>query len=115
LIKLSAWHRKYINLMKIKKGDQIIVTIGKDKGRKGKVDAVYPKKETVMVPGINIYKKHQKKRDDKHPGGIIEFARPLSMGKVAVICPKCGKPTRIGYVVTKGTKERICKKCEQRI
>jgi large subunit ribosomal protein L24 len=101
--------------MKIKKGDQIIVTTGKDKGRKGKVETVFPKEETVMVPGINIYKKHQKKRDDKHAGGIIEFARPLSMGKVALVCPKCGKPTRVGYVVTKGEKERICKKCEQRI
>jgi len=101
--------------MKIKKGDQIIVTIGKDKGRKGKVDAVYTKEHTVLVPGINIYKKHEKKRDDKRQGGIIEYARAFSMGKVALMCPKCGKQTRVGYVVTKGVKERICKKCEQRI
>jgi large subunit ribosomal protein L24 len=101
--------------MKIKKGDQIIVTAGKDKGRKGKVDAVSAKEHTVTVPGINMFKRHQKKKDEKRAGGIIEFARPLSMGKVAVLCPKCGKPTRIGYIVTKGEKERICKKCEQRI
>ena len=101
--------------MKIKKGDQIIVTGGKDKGRKGKVDAVFPKERTVLVPGVNIFKRHQKKRDEQHQGGIIEFARPLSMGKVAIICPKCGKPTRVGYVISKGEKERICKKCEQRI
>jgi large subunit ribosomal protein L24 len=101
--------------MKIKKGDQIIVTVGKDRGRKGKVDAVDPKNATVTVPGVNIYKRHEKKRDDKRQGGIMEFARPLSMGKVALVCPKCGKQTRVGYVVIKGEKERICKKCEARI
>jgi large subunit ribosomal protein L24 len=101
--------------MKLKKGDQIIVTIGKDKGRKGKVDVVDSKAGTVVVPGMNIYKKHEKKRDEQHQGGVIEHARPLSMGKVALLCPKCGKQTRVGYVVTKGEKERICKKCEARI
>ncbi|OGG31470.1 50S ribosomal protein L24 [Candidatus Gottesmanbacteria bacterium RIFCSPLOWO2_01_FULL_46_9] len=101
--------------MKIKKGDQIIVTTGKDKGRKGKVDAVDPQANTVTVPGVNIYKRHQKKKDEQHQGGIIEFTRPLSMGKVALMCPKCGKQTRVGYIVTKGEKERMCKKCEQRI
>ncbi|OGG11861.1 50S ribosomal protein L24 [Candidatus Gottesmanbacteria bacterium RBG_13_45_10] len=101
--------------MKIKKGDQIVVTIGKDKGRKGKVEKVFSEEHAVMVPGVNLYKRHQKKRDEQHQGGIIEYARPLSVGKVALVCPKCGKPTRVGYVVTKGQKERICKKCEQRI
>ncbi len=101
--------------MKIKKSDQIIVTMGKDKGRKGKVDAVYEKEGTVLVPGINIYKRHQKKRDEQHQGGIIEYARPLSFGKIALVCPKCGKPTRVGYIVAKGEKERICRKCEQKI
>jgi len=101
--------------MKLKKGDQIIVTIGKDKGKKGKVESVILKNDTVIVPGVNVYKRHQKKRDDKHVGGIIEYARPLSMGKIALLCPKCAKPTRIGYIVIKGQKERICKKCEQRI
>jgi len=101
--------------MKIKKGDQIIVTAGKDKGRKGKVDVVFTATNSVIVPGINMYKRHTKKRDEKNPGGIIDKPRPLSPGNIAVICPKCNKPTRIGYVVTKGQKERICKKCEQRI
>lgn len=101
--------------MKIKKGDQIIVTMGKDKGRKGKVDAVDPATATVLVPGINMYKRHEKKKDDKHPGGIVEYARTLPMGKIALVCPKCGKPTRVGYLVVKGEKERICRKCEQRI
>ncbi len=101
--------------MKLKKGDQIIVTIGKDKGRKGKIESTDPKTSTVVVPGVNVYKRHQKKRDEQHQGGIVEFSRPLSMGKIALVCPKCGKQTRVGYIVTKKDKERICKKCEARI
>lgn len=101
--------------MKIKKGDQVIVTIGKDKGRKGKVEAVYPKTSQVKVNGVNIYKRHEKKRDEKRQGGIIEYTRPISVNKLALMCPKCGKPTRAGYIVVKGEKERICRKCEQRM
>jgi len=101
--------------MKIKKGDQIIVTVGKDKGRKGKVERVYPSIQSVMVPGLNMFKRHQKKRDEKNPGGILEHNRPLSMGKIALLCPKCGKPTRVGYLVIKGSRERVCKKCESKI
>lgn len=101
--------------MKFKKGDQIIVTLGKDKGRKGKIETVYPKEGTVLVPGINMYKRHMKKRDEKHPGGIIEFARPLGMGKIALLCPKCGVQTRIGMSITGKEKIRICKKCNQKV
>lgn len=101
--------------MKIKKGDQIIVTLGKDKGRKGNVTQVDVTNDTVLVPGVNMYKRHEKKRDEKRPGGIIDYSRPLSLGKVALVCPKCGKPTRVGYIVTRGGKERICRKCEQKI
>lgn len=101
--------------MKIKKGDQIIVTAGKDRGRRGKVTEVDTASGTVLVPGINMYKRHEKKRDEKRPGGIIEYARSLPMGKVALVCPKCGKPTRAGYLLTRGGKERICRKCGQKI
>jgi large subunit ribosomal protein L24 len=99
--------------MKIKKGDQIIVTTGRDKGKKGKVEKVFPKELTVLVPGTNMVKKHEKKRDEQHPGGIIEVVKPIDLGKIAVICPKCGKQTRLGYRIVKGAKERICRKCEQ--
>lgn len=99
--------------MKIKKGDQIIVTAGKDKGKKGKVEKVFPKNCAVLVSAVNIVKKHEKKRDEKHPGGIIEVVKPISLGKIAVLCPKCGKQTRLGYRIVKNLKERICRKCEQ--
>ena len=108
--------------MKIKKGDTVIVTIGKDKGRKGKVEKVFPKKNMLLVSSVNIVKRHMKKRDEKNPGGILDMPKPLDASKVALICPKCGKQTRVGYFVSKavpagrqGEKVRICRKCEQKI
>ncbi len=101
--------------MKIKKGDTVLVTGGKDKGKKGKVDKVYPKESLILVHGVNVYKRHMKKRDEKNPGGIIERFRPLPTGNIAVICPSCNKPTRVGFLVTGNDKERICRKCGQKI
>jgi large subunit ribosomal protein L24 len=101
--------------MKLKKGDQIIVNVGKDKGRKGKIEKVFPELGKILVPGINVYKKNMKHRDEKHPGGIIEKLRPLDLSKVALVCPHCNMPTRIGYLVVKGEKERVCRKCKQKI
>ncbi len=101
--------------MKFKKGDEIIVTIGKDKGRKGEIEKVFATQSAVVVAGVNLYKRHMKRRDEKHPGGIIEKPRPLSVGKIALVCPKCGKQTRIGFLVTAKEKYRICKKCEAKI
>ena len=101
--------------MKLKKGDQIIVTVGKDKGRKGKVEKVFLKENAVLVPGVNVYKRHTKKKDDKHPGGIISTPKPMNVSKMMLVCPSCGKPTRIGYKVLKDEKVRICRKCDQKI
>lgn len=101
--------------MKFHKGDQVIVTIGKDKGRKGKIEQIFPEISRVVIPGINVYKRHTKKRDEQHPGGIIEKTRPIAVSKVSLICPRCGQQTRIGYLVNKGDKLRICRKCEQKI
>lgn len=101
--------------MKLRKGDTVIVTTGKDKGRKGKVEKTFPKDGTVVVAGVNVFKRHMKKRDEKRPGGIIDITKPIDVSKVAIICPKCNQPTRVGYLVTKGEKERICRKCEQKL
>lgn len=99
--------------MKLRKGDNIIVTVGKDKGRKGKIEKVLPKVGKVLVPGINIYKKHTKPRGEKQPGGIIDIIKPLPIANVALLCPKCGKPTRVGYQISKdGSKNRICRQCQ---
>lgn len=108
--------------MKFKKGDEIIITAGKDKGKKAKIEKTYPKADTVLLPGLNIFKRHLKKRDEQHPGGIISFPRPLSVGNIQLLCPKCGKPTRIGFKIEKtsrsasgGKKIRICRKCKSKI
>jgi len=101
--------------MKLKKGDEIVVIAGKDKGRKGKIEKVFPKERKVLIPGVNLVKKHLKPRREGEKGGIVEIAKPLDVGKVAFVCPKCNKPTRIGYLITKNSKERICKKCRQTI
>ena len=101
--------------MKLKKGDQIIVIAGKDKGTKGKIEKVYPSQNTVVVPGVNIYKRHKKKRDEKHPGGIVSIPRAIDISKIMLVCPSCGAMTRIGYKILKDEKVRICRKCEQKI
>lgn len=97
--------------MKLRKGDTVVITAGKDKGKKGKIEKVFPRKGSVLVPGLNIYKRHRKKQDQKHPGGIMEFSRALPVGNLALLCPSCGKLTRVGYLVTKGEKHRVCRKC----
>ncbi len=101
--------------MKYKKGDTIIVTTGKDKGHKGKIDAVLPKESKVVVSGVNMSKRHMKRKDEKNPGGIIDIVKPIDVAKVAIICPSCNKPTRIGYVVAKNEKVRVCRKCGKKI
>ena len=101
--------------MKLKKGDEVIITSGKDKGKKGKIEKTFPKRELILLPGLNIFKRHMKKKDEKNPGGIISFPRPLPLANVALICPKCGKPTRVGYKIDKNKKSRICRKCKSNI
>ncbi len=101
--------------MKIRKGDKVRVIYGKDKGREGVVEKVYKKARKVLIPGINIYKKHIKKSEQFPQGGVVEIPRPIDISKVMLICPKCGKPTRVGYKISGGQKFRICKKCQSRI
>lgn len=101
--------------MKIKKGDKIRVMAGKDKGREGVVDRVYKKSSKVLIQKINIYKKHIKKSEKMPQGGVVEVSRPLDVSKIMLVCPKCGKVTRVGYRVEKGKKFRVCKKCESKI
>ncbi len=101
--------------MKIKKGDTVIVSVGKDKGKKGKVEKVFPPSGTVIVSGVNLYKRHLKRRSDKDPGGIVDLPRPLAVSKVALVCPACGVPTRVGYLLGGNSKERVCRKCHKKI
>jgi len=98
--------------MKVKKGDTVQVLSGNDAGKKGEVLSVIPKSNKVVVKGINIRKKHVKPRKQGEQGGIIPAEVAIPAAKVEVVCLKCGKPTRVGYIVNeKGEKTRVCKKC----
>jgi large subunit ribosomal protein L24 len=101
--------------MKIRKGDKVKIMVGKDRGRDGTVDRVYAKQNKVLVPGVNIYKRHIKKNENTKEGGIIDIPRPLDVSKVMLVCPKCKKLTKVGYSVEKKRKYRICKKCKSKI
>jgi large subunit ribosomal protein L24 len=100
--------------MKIKKGDQVEVISGNDRGRKGKVLKVLPQEDKVIVKGINVAKKHVKPSEVKgQEGGILKVEKPIKASKVMVICPQCKETTRVGYQVDKnGEKHRVCKKCD---
>ena len=101
--------------MKIKKGDQVLIISGKDRGKKGKILAVFPKELRVLVEGINIRKKHVKPKRSGEKGQTVETPTPLAVSNVKLVCPKCSKPARVGYKMTGDKKYRICKKCDQEI
>ncbi len=101
--------------MHVKKGDQVLILSGKDKGKKGKVLNSYPTKGRVMVEGINIVKKHTRSQQ-RVEGGIQEQAAPVHKSKVMVVCPACKTPTRIAKKDLKdGSRVRACKKCGENI
>jgi large subunit ribosomal protein L24 len=102
--------------LKIRKGDEVMVIAGKDRGKRGRVQEVNPDKRTVVVAGVNIAKRHTKPNPSKNnKGGIIDEPRPLAFGKVMVICPHCGKPTRVARRHEEDVKERVCKQCGEAI
>ena len=97
--------------MKIKKGDTVQVLSGNDKGKTGEVLEIIPKLQKVIVKGVNVRKKHVKPRKQGEEGGIISVEVAIHSSKVNVVCPKCGKATKVGYSEEKGEKIRVCKKC----
>jgi len=96
--------------LKIKKGDKVKVVSGKDKGKEGVVEKVFDGE--VLVPGVNLFKKHNKQQTKTRQKGIIDVARPLSMAKIVLICGKCGQATRVGFQGQGKEKVRICRKCQ---
>ncbi|MBI3443536.1 50S ribosomal protein L24 [Candidatus Woesebacteria bacterium] len=103
-------------MFKFKIGDTVKITRGKDKGREGTIEKIFPSGQKVLLPGINIYKKHLKKvtsRDGK--GGIFDIPRPLSFASVTLICPNCKKATRVEFRIMGREKLRVCKKCKKGI
>jgi large subunit ribosomal protein L24 len=98
--------------LKIKKGDRVRVLTGKDRGHEGEVMRVLPSEGKVIVDGANVAKKHQRATRATMQGGIIDKDMPMPVENVMLLCPACGKPTRVGYKTDNdGTKARACKKC----
>ena len=98
--------------MKIKKDDNVLVIAGKDKGKKGKVRFVYPKKNQALIEGVNMIKTHSKARAQVKQAGIIEREAPVSLSNVMLMCGRCNHPVRVGYkTLDDGRKARICRGC----
>ena len=95
---------------KIKTGDQVVVLTGKDKGAKGKVVKIIKEKDRVIVEGVNMIKKHVKPSTENPQGGIVEKEAPLHVSNVALVDPKTGVATRVGYEIKDGKKVRVSKK-----
>ena len=101
--------------MHVKTNDTVVVISGKDKGKKAKIYAAFPKANRVTVEGVNVVTKHQKARNAMQPGGITKKELPIAASNVMLVCPSCGKATRLAHKVTDGKKVRVCKKCNAEI
>lgn len=101
--------------MKIKKGDTVKVLYGKDSGKSGRVVTVDTKKSTLVVEGVNIFKKHVKGDGRTRTSEIINISKPMSVSKVMLVCNNCGKTTRVGVNRVDGKYARVCKKCGKNI
>lgn len=111
--------KKPLHLAKlnIKKGDTVLITTGKDKGKQGTVSRAMPQTNKVVVEGLNMVKKHVRPQGQTRQGGIIDKAMPIQVSNTMLICTECGKPTRIGHehrvVNEKERSVRVCKQCHK--
>ncbi|MEK7500962.1 MAG: 50S ribosomal protein L24 [Patescibacteria group bacterium] len=101
--------------MKIKKGDTVKILAGKERGKTGKVIRVMPAEAKLVVEGLNLHKKHARSRQAERKGEVVLVPGALNSAKVALVCPRCGRVTRVGYEIINGQKNRICKKCRQMV
>jgi large subunit ribosomal protein L24 len=100
--------------MRIKKNDQVVVIAGKDRGKKGRVMQVNAGAGTLLVEKVNYRKKALRRSQTNPKGGVVEMEGSLPISKVQLVCPRCSKPTRVGYsILADGTKQRSCKKCNE--
>ena len=98
----------------IRKNDEVLVIAGENRGKKGKVRHAYPRKDRVLVEGVNLIKRHMKPRGGARQAGIIEREAPISASDVMLICTKCHRPARVGHLFLQdGSRVRICRKCHE--
>lgn len=102
--------------MKLRRDDLVMVLWGKDKGKKGKVHRLFPEEGKALVSGVNRVKRHLKPRSKARQAGIVDKELPVPLAKVALVCAKCNRPTKVGYrFLPEGTKARYCKACGELI
>jgi large subunit ribosomal protein L24 len=104
--------------MNVRRGDTVLVLAGKDRGKRGTVERVEKTKRGfgVVIPGINMAKRHQRARSRTQSAGIIDLPVPIHISNVQVVCPRCNRPTRIGHSqLESGKRTRVCKRCGEQI
>src|SRR5574340_522324 len=102
--------------MQIKKNDTVLVTAGKEKGKRGRVIAVYPKENRILIEKLNMIKRHTRPNQQLRQGGIVENESPISASNVRLICSKCDKPTSISRQEQgEGPRVRVCRECNATI
>ncbi len=101
--------------MKIHKGDTVQIISGKDRGKSGQVSGVDYQKNTLMVAGLNVFKKNQKPKKKGEKGEVVNISRPIRLPKVMLVCPNCKEASRVGFKIEGEQKSRVCKKCKATI
>ena len=102
-----------MNKIKLKKGDNVKMLNGKDRGKSGEILAIFKDVKRATVKGIHMQKKHVKPTQANPSGGIIDINKKIDISNMAIICPSCGKHSRVGYKLEKDSKTRICRKCQK--
>lgn len=107
-----AQKRKMRPKMSVRRGDEVVVIAGKDKGKRGRITRVLPEKNRVVIDGVNLVKRHLRRQPGSLQAGIIDMPAPLSRANVMLICPNCSQPTRESRaILPNGTHVRVCKHC----
>lgn len=100
--------------MKIRKGDNVIIIKGKDRGKSGKVRRAFPEDNRVVVEGLNMVKRHSRARGIMRQAGIIQREAPIGVSKVMLLCNKCNRPARVGFrLLAEGNEVRMCRACKE--
>ena len=100
--------------MKIRKNDTVLIIAGKDKGKTGKVRFAHPKKEQVIIEGINFIKRHTRAKGAARQAGIIQLEAPVNISDIMLLCSRCNHPTRVGFrFLEDGRKVRVCRRCSE--
>lgn len=101
--------------MKLRKGDNIKVISGNDRGKSGKILSVFPDEERVIIEGVNMKKKHVRSRTQQRKGEVVKVPLPIRASRTMLICPHCSKPVRVGFRTENDVKHRVCRACKKDI